>query len=575
MAEPIAGPMWATESRLPVKKDKGGLPSGQTTVGIERAGNRALLHAAGLNRRDLAKPFIAIADSSSDLVPGHIHLRELARQIALGVAEAGGVAFRFGVPAICDGVAMGHDGMRYSLASRELIADCVESVVRAHALDGLVCLTNCDKITPGMLMALLRLDLPGLVVTGGPMLTGRHRMVRRDLVRDAFEATGRFRAGEIDAHELECMEMTACPGAGSCQGLFTANTMNCLTEALGLSLPLTGTALAVSAEKARLAREAGRRAVELVRAGLRPRRIATKKAFENAVRVDMAVGGSTNTCLHLVAVAREAGIELKLRDFDRLSRTTPRLCSLRPGGDHFLEDLHWAGGIPAVEKRLGKLLHDVPTVSGLSVAKIAGSAEIFDADVIRPANQPYSAEGGIAVLAGTLAPDGAVVKQSAVSEKMRRFEGRAVVFEREESAMKAILAKKVKPGSVLVIRYEGPRGGPGMREMLAATAAIMGMGLGNDVALVTDGRFSGGTRGPCIGHISPEAAAGGPIALVRNGDRIRIDIPARKLELLVPAAELARRRKAWKPVPPAVKSGYLARYASMVASADSGAVVQP
>jgi len=313
----------------------------------------------------------------------------------------------------------------------------------------------------------------------------------------------------------------------------------------------------------------------LVRAGLRPRSIATRKAFENAIRVDMAVGGSTNTCLHLVAVAREAGIELKLRDFDRLSRSTPRLCSLRPGGDHFLEDLHWAGGIPAVEKRLGSLLHDVPTVSGRSVARIARAAEVFDGDAIRPVEKPYSAEGGIAVLSGSLAPDGAVVKQSAVSEKMRKFEGRAVVFEREEAAMRAILAKRVRPGSVLVIRYEGPRGGPGMREMLAATAAIVGLGLGNSVALVTDGRFSGGTRGPCIGHISPEAAAGGPIALVRTGDRIRIDIPARKLDLLVPAAELARRRRTWRPLPPAVTKGYLARYAPMVSSASTGAVVKP
>lgn len=558
-----------------MKNRKRGLPSGQVTEGVERAGNRALLHAVGLSRRDLGKPFIGIADSSSDLVPGHIHLRELARQVELGVAAAGGVAFRFGVPAICDGIAMGHGGMRYSLSSRELIADCVESVMAAHALDGLVCLTNCDKITPGMLMALLRLNLPGLVVTGGPMLTGRHRMIRRDLVRDGFESTGRFRAGEIDARELECLELSACPGAGSCQGLFTANTMSCLTEALGLSLPYTGTALAVSAEKARLAREAGARAVELVRRGVRPRSVATRKAFENAIRVDMAIGGSTNTCLHLVAVAREAGIKLKLSDFDRISRVTPRLCSLRPGGDHFLEDLHWAGGIPAVQKRLGRMLRDAPTVSGRSVRKIARAAEVFDGDVIRATDKPYSPEGGIAVLRGSLAPDGAVVKQSAVSEKMRKFEGRAVVFEREESCMAAILAGKIRPGSVLVIRYEGPQGGPGMREMLAATAAIVGMGMGESVALVTDGRFSGGTRGPCIGHISPEAAAGGPIALVKNGDRIRIDIPARKLDVLVPAAELARRRKSWKPVPPGVVSGYLARYAPSVSSASDGAVVNP
>ena len=556
-----------------MSKRKGGLPSGQITTGAERAGNRALLHAVGLARRDLDKPFIGIADASSDLVPGHIHLRELARQVALGVAEAGGVAFRFGVPAICDGIAMGHGGMRYSLASRELVADCVETVMRAHALDGLVCLTNCDKITPGMLMALLRLNLPGLVVTGGPMLTGRHRMVRRDLVRDGFEATGRFRKGEIDAEELACLEMSACPGAGSCQGLYTANTMSCLTEALGLSLPHTGTALAVSSERARLARLAGARAVALVRKGVRPRSIATRRAFQNAARVDMAIGGSTNTCLHLAAVAREAGIILKLRDFDRLSRTTPRLCNLRPAGEHFLEDLHWAGGVPAVQQRLIRLLNDAPTVSGRSVRSIARGAEVSDDEIIRPLDRPYSAEGGIAVLSGTLAPDGAVVKQSAVSAKALRFEGRAVVFEREESAMQAILARRIRAGSVLVIRYEGPRGGPGMREMLSATSAIVGLGLGDSVALVTDGRFSGGTRGPCVGHVSPEAAGGGPIALVRNGDRIRIDIPGRRLDLLVSAAELARRRRSWRPAAPAVTSGYLARYAPMVSSASDGAVV--
>ena len=552
---------------------KQGLPSGQATLGIERAGNRALLHAVGLSRRDLDKPFIGIADASSDLVPGHIHLRELARQIALGVAEAGGVAFRFGVPAVCDGVAMGHGGMRYSLASRELVADCVETVVRAHALDGLVCLTNCDKITPGMLMALLRLDLPGLVVTGGPMFTGRHRMIRRDLVRDTFEAVGRFRGGEIDAEELAGLELSACPGAGSCQGLYTANTMSCLTEAMGLALPYTGTALAVSSERSRLARCSGIRAVELVRAAVRPRAIATRKAFENAIRLDMAVGGSTNTCLHLVAVAAEAGLKLKLADFDRLSRATPRLCNLRPSGEHFLEDLHWAGGIPAVQQRLAGLLHDLPTVSGQSLGKIARAAEVADDEIIRPVGRPWSEEGGIAVLSGTLAPDGAVVKQSAVSEQARRFEGRAVVFEREESAMKAILARKIRPGSVLVIRYEGPRGGPGMREMLSATSAIVGMGLGDSVALVTDGRFSGGTRGPCVGHLCPEAAAGGPLALVRDGDHIRIDIPGRRLDLVVSPAELARRRKSWKPVPPAVTDGYLARYAAMVSSASAGAVM--
>jgi dihydroxy-acid dehydratase len=548
------------------------LPSRAAKVGVERAGNRALLFADGLSRADLGKPFIGIADASSDLVPGHIHLRELARQVQLGIAEAGGVGFRFGVPAICDGIAMGHAGMRYSLPSRELIADVVETVTRAHALDGLVLLTNCDKITPGMLMALLRMDLPGIVVTGGPMLTGRHAGVRRDLVHDAFEAVGRFRRGEISGRDLAELEMCACPGAGSCQGLFTANTMSCLTEALGLSLPGTATALAVSAEKARLARAAGIRSVELVRSGVNPRRIATRQAFENAVRVDLALGGSTNTCLHLPAIAGEGGVRLLLADFDRLSRTTPRLCSLRPGGDHFIEDLHWAGGVPGLQKRLGRLLHDLPTVSGLSVRHIAAAAVAADSDVIRPLDRPHEAEGGIAVLHGSLAPEGAVVKQSAVSAQMRRFEGRARVFDGEEAAMAAIMAGRVRAGDFLVIRGEGPRGGPGMREMLSATSAIAGMGLSESVALLTDGRFSGGTRGPCIGHVSPEAAAGGPIALVRSGDRIRVDIAARRLDLLVSRSELARRRRAWRPHRTVSITGYLGRYAPSVGSAAGGAV---
>jgi len=550
------------------------LPSEAAKCGPERAGNRALLYADGLAPRDMSKPFVGIADASSDLVPGHIHLRQLADQVRLGISEAGGVPLRFGVPAICDGIAMGHGGMRYSLPSRELIADVVESMVRAHALDGLVCLTNCDKITPGMLMAALRLNVPAIVVTGGPMLTGRYRNVKRSLVRDTFEAVGQYRAGKISERELGCMELTACPGAGSCQGLYTANTMSCLTEALGLSLPLTGTAPAVSAEKSRLARAAGVRVVDLVRKDIRPREIATRKAFQNAVRVDLALGGSTNTCLHLPAIAREGGVDLKLGDFDRLSRNTPRLCSLRPGGDYFMEDLHWAGGIPALLKRLGSSVNDGPTVSGMKVRRIAAAARIDDEDVIRPVKKAYETEGGIAVLHGSLAPEGCVVKQSAVSESMRRFEGRAVIFESEEEAMKRITTGRVKPGDFVVIRYEGPRGGPGMREMLSPTSAIAGMGLSDSVALVTDGRFSGGTRGPCVGHVSPEAAACGPIALVKHGDRIRIDIPERRLDLLVGKAELARRRRKWKPRRPAVTDGYLGRYGPLVGSAADGAVFE-
>jgi dihydroxy-acid dehydratase len=550
------------------------LPSEAAKCGPERAGSRALLYADGLAPRDMKKPFIGIADASSDLVPGHIHLRQLAEQVRLGTAEAGGAAFRFGVPAICDGIAMGHGGMRYSLPSRELIADVVESMVRAHALDGLVCLTNCDKITPGMLMAALRLNIPAIVVTGGPMLTGRYKNVKRSLVRDTFEAVGQYLAGDLSERELACMELTACPGAGSCQGLYTANTMSCLTEALGLSLPLTGTSLAASAEKTRLARAAGIRIVELVRKDVRPRSIATSKAFDNAVRVDMALGGSTNTCLHLPAIAREGGIDLKLKDFDRLSRSTPRICSLRPGGEHFMEDLHWAGGIPAVLKRLGSSIHNCTTVSGRKTRQIAVAARVDDADVIRSSQDPYEAEGGIAVLHGSMAPEGCVVKQSAVSAEMRRFEGRAVIFESEEEAMKQITAGKVKAGDFVVIRYEGPRGGPGMREMLSPTSAIAGMGLAQSVALVTDGRFSGGTRGPCVGHVSPEAAAGGPIALVKRGDRIRIDIPKRRLDLLVSKTELAKRRRKWKPRPPAVSDGYLGRYGPLVGSAADGAVFE-
>jgi dihydroxy-acid dehydratase len=551
------------------------LPSEAAKCGPERAGNRALLYADGLSKTSMRKPFIGIADASSDLVPGHLHLRQLCDEVRLGIAEGGGVPFRFGVPAICDGIAMGHGGMRYSLPSRELIADVVESVVKAHALDGLILLTNCDKITPGMLMALLRLNIPGIVVTGGPMLTGRHAGVRRDLVHDAFEATGRFQRGEINAQELDSLEQCACPGAGSCQGLFTANTMACLTEALGLSLPGTGTSLAVSSEKLRLSRAAGLRVVELVKKDIRPRSLATKEAFENAVRVDLALGGSTNTCLHLPAIASEGRVNLKLKDFDRLSRTTPRVCSLRPGGDYFMEDLYWAGGIPALQKSLGKLLHNVPTVSGKKVGQIARAAKISDADVIRPLSNPYESEGGIAVLHGSLAPEGCVVKQSAVSAAMRKYEGRAIVFESEEAAMSSIMAGKVKPGHFVVIRYEGPRGGPGMREMLSPTSAIAGMGLSESVALLTDGRFSGGTRGPCIGHVSPEAAACGPIALIRNGDTIRIDIAKRRLDLLVSKSELALRRKKWKPRKPAVTDGYLGRYAAVVGNAAGGAITKP
>ncbi len=542
--------------------------------GLERMPHRALLCATGISREDMAKPFIAVATSRSDIIPGHIGMERLERFIERGICAGGGVPFFFGVPGICDGIAMGHGGMKYSLPSRELIADCVESVVKAHCFDGLVCLTNCDKITPGMLMAMARLNIPSIVVTAGPMLSGRYKGRRLSLVADTFEAIGRFKRGELTQKDLQELEMRACPGAGSCQGLYTANTMSCLTEAMGLSLPGCATALAVSAEKDRIAQASGERIVNLVRRNILPRTFMTYKSFENAIRVDMALGGSTNTTLHLIAIAKEAGIGLSLDVFDKLSRSTPHITSILPGGKYFMEDLDAAGGMPAILKRLSSLLNDLPTVSGRTISQIAREAEIYDEDVIRPLKNPYHKEGGIAILKGNLAPDGAVVKQSAVSDKVLKFKGKAVVFNSEEEAMKDILAGKIKKGSVIVIRYECPRGGPGMREMLAPTAAIVGMGLSDDVALITDGRFSGGTQGPCIGHISPPAAMGGPLAAVKNGDEIIIDIPHRKLDVKLSELEIRSRLAKCKHPEPKVKEGHLARYAKHVTSPHKGAVLE-
>jgi len=542
--------------------------------GIERVPHRALLHATGITKKDMGRPFIAVATSFTDIIPGHIGMRELERFIERGIAAGGGVPFFFGVPGICDGIAMGHPGMRYPLALRELIADSVESFVNAHALDGLVCLTNCDKITPGMLMAAARLDVPTIVVTAGPMLSGRYRGKRLSLVGDAFEVVGRFKRGEINERELGCFEMEACPGAGACQGLYTANTMACITEAMGMSLPGCATALAVSARKRRIAEESGECIVELVKKNVTARRIMTRDAFENGIRIDLALGGSTNTVLHLLAIAREADVDLKLRDFDVLSKDTPHITDLLPGGEHFMEDLDAAGGIPAVLKSIKSKVKDAPTASGKTTRRIAEEAVISDDEVIRSMDAAYHKEGGIAVLYGNLAPKGAVVKQSAVSAKMARFTGRARVFDSEEDAQKAILGGEIKEGACVVIRYEGPQGGPGMREMLAPTAAIVGMGLSDSVALITDGRFSGGTRGCCIGHISPEASVGGPIAAVREGDAIVIDIPRRKLELKISQKELQSRLKKIKAPAPRVTGGYLARYARMVSSADEGAVLK-
>lgn len=549
-----------------------GLRSNGIKKGLERSPHRAILYALGLTRGEMDKPFVEVISSSSDIIPGHMGMRDLERSIEKGIHTAGGVPFFSSVPGICDGIAMGHPGMRYSLPSRELIADMVESITLAHSFDGLVLLTNCDKITPGMLMGAGRLDIPAIVVTAGPMLSGRYDGRRLSLVHN-FEAVGKFQRGEINAQELECLEVESCPGPGSCSGMFTANTMACVTEALGMSLPGCATSLAVSSKKRRIAFESGQRIVELIRDGVTARKVMNEKAFENAITVDMALGGSTNTVLHIAAIAYEAGYSLDLEVFDRISRKVPHLANLLPGGEHFLEDLEFAGGIPAVMLRLKGKLHNVPTVSGRKIYQILKEVSVLDPKVIRSHEDAYHPEGGIAILRGNLAPEGAVVKQSAVSEKMLSFEGRTRVFDSEEEAMRAIMKEKIAPGDVVVIRYEGPKGGPGMREMLSPTAAIAGMGLSEYVALVTDGRFSGATRGPCIGHVSPEAAVSGPIALVKEGDLISIDIPKRRLDIRVEERELKRRRERWKPPSPRVKDGWLARYASLVTSASTGAIL--
>jgi dihydroxy-acid dehydratase len=542
--------------------------------GIERAPHRALLFATGASRADMNKPFIGIATSFTDLIPGHTGMRDLERFIENGVHAGGGKPFLFGIPGICDGIAMGHKGMHYSLPSRELIADMVETVAEAHRLDGLVLLTNCDKITPGMLMAAARVNIPSIVVTAGPMYSGRHRMKRLSLVNDTFEAVGKFQQGLMTKKQVEAVEICACPGPGSCQGMYTANTMACVTETIGMSLPGCATALAVGADKRRIAFASGERIVELVRKDITPRRIMTREAFENAIMIDLALGGSTNTVLHIPAIAHEVGVDLPLEAFDVLSRTTPHICDMLPGGEHYLEDLNAAGGIPAVMSRFSKTIRNTLTVSGMKTHEIIKGAHISDAEVIRPLNKAHHAEGGIAILRGNLAPDGAVVKQSAVSDAMMKFTGTARCFDSEEAGMKAVMAGQIKAGDVVVIRYEGPKGGPGMREMLSPTAAIAGMGLAQSVALITDGRFSGGTRGPCIGHISPEAMEGGTIALVKDGDTISIDIAARTLDLKVSKKELAERRKKWKQPAPKITKGWLARYAAHVSSAASGAVMK-
>ncbi len=539
-------------------------------VGVEKAPSKALLRATGLSDSDFEKPFIGVANSWNEVIPGHIHLNKLVKEIKKGIIEAGGVPFTFGVPGVCDGIAMGHPGMRYSLPSRETISDCVELMVQAHCFDGWVGITNCDKITPGMIMAVGRLDVPAIILTGGPMQEGNLEGKKLD-TQSVFEVLGGYAAGKVDEITVLKVEKCACPGEGSCAGLFTANTMACLTEAMGLSLVGCGSSLAVSREKRAIARETGRRIVALVREGINPSSIVTKNSLVNAVKVDMAIGGSTNTALHIPAIAAEFGYKIDLKVFDDVSKKIPHLTSLRPSGPYFMSDFDLAGGVPVVLKRLRRELSDEMTVSGKTIHEIADEAKVLDPEVIRPMTRPFHKEGGIAVLKGNLAPEGAVVKQSAVSEKMLRFTGTAKVFDSEDSAIASISGGKIKSGAVVIIRYEGPKGGPGMPEMLTPTSLIVGMGLADSVALITDGRFSGATRGPCIGHVSPEAFDKGPIAAVRDGDRIRVDIPARKLELLVSEKELKTRLKKIKIVD-SKPIGILRKYRELVSSASEGAV---
>ncbi|HOO38173.1 MAG TPA: dihydroxy-acid dehydratase [Deltaproteobacteria bacterium] len=546
--------------------------SDNTKKSIEKAPHRSLLKANGFTDEEMARPFVGIVNSANEIIPGHIHLNQIAQAAKDGVRMAGGTPMEFSVIGICDGIAMNHAGMKYSLPSREIIADSIELVAMAHAFDALVFVPNCDKIVPGMLMAALRLNVPSVVISGGPMLAGSHRGKSVDLI-SVFEGVGQVKAGTITEEDLRELEGCACPTAGSCSGMFTANSMNCLTEALGLGLPGNGTVPAAYSERIRLAKHAGMKVMELLEKGIKPRDIATHSAFNNAIAVDVALGCSTNTVLHVPAVAYEAGIELDLDDFDNMSKQVPHLCNLSPAGPHHLQDLYHAGGIQAVMKRLeglGVLDLSVTTATAKTLKENLEDVEVYDAEVIRPLDNPYHAEGGIAILRGSLAPDGAVVKQSGVLPEMMKREGVAKVFDSEEDATKAILSGGIKPGDVIIIRYEGPKGGPGMREMLTPTSAIAGLGLDKDVALITDGRFSGGTRGAAIGHCSPEAAQGGAIALVKDGDVIAIDIPERKLDLLVDEAELAQRRKAWSP-PEKKLTGVLKRYADMSLSADKGA----
>lgn len=541
--------------------------------GIARTPHRGLLMATGVSKKNMHAPFIGIASAFSDLVPGHIGMRDLERQIEKGIHSAGGQAFIFGVPAICDGISMGHSGMRYSLPSRDLIADCVESVAGAHQLDGIVLLSNCDKITPGMLIGALRLNIPAIVVTAGPMLDGESKCEKLTMIKGAFEAVGKFRAGLIDEKRLLEMEEESCPSAGACQGLYTANTMACLTEVLGMSLPFCATASAVSSKKRRIAFDSGMAVVDLVKKDLKPSDIITRDAIRNAIIADLALGGSTNSFLHILAIANAGEIDITLKDFEELSHKVRQLIKLDPSAAPTMTDFHKAGGIPAAIKTLFETdygFKDLETTSGLTLKEIAKDAYV-DNDLIH--KKPLTDKPGLGILYGNIAKDGCVIKVSGVDESCYEFEGIARPFDCEEDAMKALEQDKIKAGDVVIIRYEGPKGGPGMREMLAPTSLLVGKGLGTTCALVTDGRFSGGTRGVCVGHVCPEAAKGGVIALIASGDKIKIDINNRTIELLVDDEVLEERRKVLKPFELKCKSGYLAKYAKNVQDASHGAIV--
>lgn len=552
------------------------MKSDMVKQGLLRAPHRSLLKATGLTDDEIARPLIGVCNSGNEIIPGHIHLDTVSRAVKDGIRMAGGTPIEFRTIGVCDGIAMGHEGMKYSLVSRELIADSIEIMTMAHGFDGLVLITSCDKIIPGMMMAALRLNLPTILVSGGPMLAGNCPGVGKVDLISVFEAVGKVSAGSMDESELKILEEYACPTCGSCAGMFTANSMNCLSEVLGIAIPYNGTIPAVNSARIRLAKKSGMRIMDLVNNNIRIKDIVNFRSFENAIAVDMAIGASTNTVLHLPAIANEAGINLTLDVFDSISKKVPNLCKISPAGIHRMEDLDVAGGIPAVMKELldAGLLHpDERNVSGQTISEISQKAKNFDTSVIRKVSDPYSIEGGIAILKGNIAPDGSVIKQSAVASKMMVHRGPAKVFDGEEQCLQAVLEGKIEKGDVVVIRYEGPKGGPGMREMLAVTSAISGRGLGEYVALLTDGRFSGGTRGACIGHISPEAASCGPIACLKDGDIIEINIPERKLNVHLSDQEISERLRNVK-INQKQLSGILARYSLLVQSAATGAVLK-